>query len=602
MFCVAALCAIAAVGTASHDDARVLASRVVPPPEPAPARPGEARYPIKHIVIIDKENHSFDNIFGRFPGADGATTAGVASGKTYSLNHTPDHTLLDIGHAGDSAAFAMNQGRMDRFDQLPGAIQNGHDIADSQYFAADIPNYWRYARAFTLDDHFFTTISGPSFPNHLVTIAATSANTVDNPRGQIHHAWGCDGGPYSIVTTVDPRTGHRALVKPCFDLPTLADTMQRYHVSWKYYAPGPYKSGYIWSSFDAIRHIRYSHLWHDNVPSDTQFIKDAQANRLPAVSWLVTNEEKSEHPPYSMCVGENWTVDQINAVMKSKQWKSTLIVMTWDDFGGFYDHVAPPKLDYISLGPRVPTIIISPYARPHFVDHHRMEFDSILKFIEDAYGLPSLTDRDAHATSLWTSLNFSQRPLPPLTLKRRACSAGSRVIHLGLSGTYLKLNSHSYGREMLLRIKGGDVATLLIGPSSPIEMANHMQIKLTDFRIGDHIVATARPDPQRALVFGAGTIRDLDLHPFTTHNVLITNIGQFGDTITVRAGKKHIVIDADKHVSIVLPSGKRGRLADLETGDTIQVSGIEDTRLGEVSTVYKIKVVSQPSVKGTPQP
>lgn len=602
MLCLAAVFALAAVVSARIDGSVVSASHIIPPPEPAPPRPGQPRYPITHIVIIDKENHSFDNIFGRFPSADGATTAGVSDGKVFPLNHTPDHTLLDIGHAGDSAAFAMDQGRMDRFDQLPGAIQGGHNIADSQYASQDVPNYWRYARAFALDDHFFSTISGPSFPNHLITIAASSANTVDNPRGQIHHAWGCDGGPYSIVTAVDPRTGHRAVVKPCFDLPTLADTMQRFHMSWRYYAPGAYRSGYIWSSFDAIRHIRFSRLWQSNVPSDGQFIKDARANRLPDVSWLVTNEAQSEHPPYSMCVGENWTVDQINAVMKSRDWKTTLIVMTWDDFGGFYDHVAPPKSDYISLGPRVPAIVISPYARPHSIDHHRLEFDSILKFIEDDYSLPPLTDRDAHAASLVTSLNFDQRPLSPLILKKRSCSAGARAIHLGVSGTYLKVNTHRYGQEMLLRIKGGDIVTLLIGSSTPIEMANKMRVRLSDFRVGDHILATGRPDPQRALVYTGGTVRDADLRPFTSGKVLITNVGQFGDDVVVRSGKRHIIVDANKNTPIQLASGKQGHLADLGAGDTIQVYGIENARLGEVSTVYRIKIVSQPSVLGTPKP
>jgi phospholipase C len=300
------------------------------------------RYAIDHVIIIDKENHSFDNLFGRFPGADGTTTAELASGKLIHLLHAPDHTLLDIGHAGDSAAFAVDGGRMDRFAELQGAIQDGRDVADSQYDQSDIPAYWAYAEHYTLADHFFSTIMGPSFPNHLATIAAGSANTIDNPRGNTRHAWGCDSGPFAVVSAVDPHTGRPYLTKPCFDIPTMADTLQQHHVSWKYYAPQAFASGYIWSSFDAIRHIRYSNLWKTNVPPDTSFITDVQNGKLPAVSWLVTNAEQSEHPPYSMCVGENWTVDQINAVMRSRYWPSTLIVLTWDDFGGFYDHVAPP--------------------------------------------------------------------------------------------------------------------------------------------------------------------------------------------------------------------------------------------------------------------
>jgi phospholipase C len=115
---------------------------------------------------------------------------------------------------------------------------------------------------------------------------------------------------------------------------------------------------------DAIKHIRFGPLWKTNVVRDTTFIKDVQSGHLPQVSWLVTNALESDHPPASICLGENWTVRQINAVMKSRYWKDTAIFLTWDDFGGFYDHVAPPHLDYISLGPRVPTIVISPTPGP----------------------------------------------------------------------------------------------------------------------------------------------------------------------------------------------------------------------------------------------
>jgi phospholipase C len=172
-----------------------------------------SRYPIDHIIIIDRENHSFDNLFGRFPGSDGATTAELPNGRTIDLGHTPDHAIPDIGHAGDSAAFAADGGRMDRFSDLPGAIQNGKDIADSQYYQSDIPDYWSYASNFALDDHFFATIMGPSFPNHLVTIAASSANTIDNPCDNTHHAWGCDSGPFTVVPAVDAKTGRPYLAR-----------------------------------------------------------------------------------------------------------------------------------------------------------------------------------------------------------------------------------------------------------------------------------------------------------------------------------------------------------------------------------------------------
>lgn len=549
------------------------------------------RYPIKHIVIILKENHSFDNLFGRFPGADGAAVANLPNGHPVPLIHTPDHILLDIGHDAVAASLAVDQGRMDRFSQLPGAIQDGKDIADSQYQESDIPLYWSYAQTFTLDDRYFSTIMGPSFPNHLVTVAADSANTVDNPQGQIHHAWGCDGGPASVVNAVNPDNGHHYQVKPCFDIPTLADTMQRYNVSWKYYAPGAFKSGYTWSAFDAIRHIRYSNLWKTNVPSDTQFVKDALTGNLPAVSWLVTSEERSEHPPYSMCLGENWTADQINAVMRGKDWKSTLIVLTWDDFGGFYDHVTPPHYDYISLGPRVPTLIISPYARPHFVDHQTMDFTSILKFIEEDFHLPALNHRDASASSLVSSLDFNQKPLPPLVLDNHPCPASDYHIRTTLTGIYKKASAAPSGTELTLRLTGNNLATLIVGPSTSFRMAGTHPISLTDLQPGDHIVARARPDPQRALVYAAGTLYDLDLAPFHPQKGSIVRVRQNGNEIEVRLGKKALTVHIGKTTRIERSDGSAGTAADLTAGQMIEVSGVENTRLTAITTTSTIKIV-----------
>jgi phospholipase C len=570
-------------------------------PGTSPILSHTARYPIKHIVIIDKENRSFDNLFGRFPGADGATRARQSNGRTVPLVHSPDHTLLDVGHGGSSAFFAVNRGKMNRFDLLPGAIQQGKDIADSQLYRSDIPNYWRYAQRFTLDDHFFSTIMGPSFPNHLITIAASSGNTIDNPRGETRHAWGCDGGPYSVVTAVNPLTGRHYLEKPCFDMPTMADTLDSAGVSWKYYAPSSSQSGYIWSSFDAIRHIRYSNLWKTNVPSDTQFTKDVRTGKLPAVSWLVTNATLSEHPPFSMCLGENWTVSQMNAIMRSKYWKSTLIVLTWDDFGGFYDHVPPPSLDYTSLGPRVPTLIISPYARPAFVDHHTMEFDSILKFIEQDYRLPALTARDRHAASLLTSLDMKQRRLSPMVLKKRACPASDRNIRTTVAGTYIRGISHTYDREVLVRLKDGNVATLLLASSNAIRMKHRHAAKLADYRAGDLLWSAARPDPQQALVYGSGAVHDLDLVPFTGKRGIVSTIGQRGNDLTVRFGARTLVVDLKASIAIRLVHGQKGSIADLDSGARVYITGTLNTRLKEVVAARSIRVAAIPRVR-PPQP
>ncbi|HLJ68094.1 MAG TPA: alkaline phosphatase family protein [Chloroflexota bacterium] len=548
------------------------------------------RYAIRHVVIIIKENHSFDNLFGRFPGADGATTATISDGSVVPLNRTPDHTLLDIGHSGDAASLAVDGGRMDHFNQLAGAIQDNVDIADSQYPRKDIPDYWTYAQHFTLEDRFFSTIMGASFANHLVLVAASSANTYDNPRGQTRHAWGCDGGPYSVVDAIDPTTGRHYQTRPCFDLPTLADTMQQRHVSWTYYAPTAFQSGYVWSSFDAIRHIRYSPLWNTNVRPTTQFTSDVARGKLPAVSWLVTSEENSEHPPFSMCVGESWTVRQINAVMRSKYWKDTLIVLTWDDFGGFYDHVSPPPQDALSLGPRVPTILISPYARAGYVDHHQLEFDSILRFIEDDFHLRSLTARDRNAASIISSLRFNQVPLRPLLLHPSPCPTGDLHLHSALTGKYVRLTTTRYDRELQLRIKGGDIATLLIGPSVPMLGMHSSRVRTADFRQGDRMSASAHPDPQLALTYEVGVIHDLDLITFKGSGMVVRPMRQGGTSLAARFGGRLTTVQIDPSTQIVLPDGKPGSASDLTVGATITVRGIENVRLHEVTTAQSVRL------------
>lgn len=569
----------------------------------APGAVVHPRYPIDHIVIIDRENHSFDNLFGTFPGADGTTTAELANGRTVRLGHTPDHTLLDLGHAGDSAVYAVDRGRMDRFAQLPGAIQNGQDVAESQYRRADIPDYWSYAQHFTLDDHFFSTILGPSFPNHLVSVAASSADTIDNPRDNTFHSWGCDSGPYAVVDAVNPQTGEPYLTKPCFNMRTLPDVLQQHSISWKYYAPPVFQSGYVWSALDAIRHIRYSHLWATNVPPDTDFVKDVRDGKLPAASWLVTRAEQSEHPPYSMCVGENWTVDQINALMKSRYWKSTLIVLTWDDFGGFYDHIAPPRLNYISLGPRVPTIVISPYARPHGVDRSRMDFTSILKFIEQDFRLPALTGLDLHAHSLVSSLNFRQKPLSSLVLAKRTCPAGDLNIHITVQGAYLRLTHAPYGAELQLRLKDGAISTLLISPTTTlVQMRGPTRAQLSDYRQGDQIFVNAIPDQQRALLYGAAVLHDLDLVPFGPSTGQVVAVDQGGSDIQVRFGTRTLLVDLNRFTSIARRNGRKGTVADVAPGVAVTLSGVLNTRLDEIVRVSSIKVTTLAHGKGKPRP
>lgn len=374
---------------------------------------------IKHIVFLVKENRTFDHYFGTFPGADGATSGTISTGDVIPLGHAPDRTPRDISHSFNSAVTAIDGGLMDKFDLIPGGNQNGDYLAYTQYTEDDIPNYFAYARNFTLADAFFSSLTGPSFPNHLYTVGAQSGGAINNPSNA-NGRWGCDSPDNSRVQVMDD-DGNITPEYPCFDFQTLADTLEARGKSWKYYAPGQGQSGYIWSALDAIAHIRLTSLWEEHVVPTSQFVADALNGNLPAVSWLVVGSGLSEHPPASVCAGENWTVEQINAVMEGPNWNSTAIFLTWDDFGGFYDHVPPPVVDNFGFGPRVPFLIISPYAKPGYISHTRYEFSSLLKFVEVRFGLESLTARDAAANDLFDSFDFQQDPRPPLILQTRAC-------------------------------------------------------------------------------------------------------------------------------------------------------------------------------------
>jgi phospholipase C len=390
--------------------------------------------PIKHIVILVKENHSFDNLFGQFPGADGTTIAREGKRRVTMID-TTDKVRQDIANGYLPTLKAINHGRMNQFYKNTGVATGSIDMADSQYTEAQVPSYYTYARDFALADHFFSTVASQSLPNHLALIAGQSFHVINNPFGASHKlSWGCDA-----QRTVKIQILHDKRYKtqrPCLNGQTIADEANAAGISWRYYANPMGQTGYVWSSFDAIRHIRYSSQWATNVVPPTQFDADVIAGTLPAISWLIPPFEMSEHPPTSECQGENWTVDRINAIMASPLWSSTIIFLTWDDFGGFYDHVAPPHNNPFMLGPRVPMLVISPYSRTPLIYHGTMDFRSVLEFVEDTFNLPHLAPYYRRAASIAPMLNFAQTPLAPVVLRDQTCPAGSASSMPATDGTW----------------------------------------------------------------------------------------------------------------------------------------------------------------------
>jgi len=383
---------------------------------------------IQHIVFLIKENRSFDNYFGTFPGADGVTSATVSTGQVIPLGYTGDRPTRDLDHNWNASLIGTDYNKMDKFDLAPMCSINEDYYCISQVTESDIPNYFQYAKHYVLADRMFSSLHGPSFPNHLYTIAAQSGGAANNPNNTDTggNSWGCDSPQGASVAVIDPQ-GNLSEVFPCFDFQTLVDTMQTAGVTWKYYSPAQYQPGYIWNALDAINHIRNTNLWSNVVPY-TQFVTDAQKGQLPQVSWVVEDGWSSEHPVSGSCVGENFTVQQVNAVMQGPEWGSTVVFITWDDFGGFYDHVPPPLNDQYGLGLRVPLLIVSPWVKQGYISHTQYEFSSFLKFVEERFNLPPLTSRDANANDMLDSfiLNPSSRtPAPPLVLAQRSCPVNS---------------------------------------------------------------------------------------------------------------------------------------------------------------------------------
>jgi phospholipase C len=382
----------------------------------------DTRWPIKHVVFLIKENRTFDNLFGRFPGANGATT-GMDDGVRRPLTQAPDMLAHDIEHCAECALEAYDGGRMDGFARDGWSDQ----YAYTQFTGPrDLPNYWHWARRFVLADDFFSSVPGPSFPNHLFTIAAQSAGTRENPTQPIgalraHYqrtgytkSWGCDSIPSSFIEAADAQ-GNTQKVPPCFDLRTEGDLLDGGGIPWASYSATDRQNGYLWAAYDAIRRYRLdAALWQQHTYPVDDLVSDIDAGRLPPVTWVTPRFEVSEHPEYSFCQGENWTTSVVDAIMRSPMWRSTAIFITWDDYGGFYDHVAPPSVDQFGLGFRVPLLVISPYARRGLVDHHQAEFSSVLRFIEDNWRLGGfLTARDRAANDLSYDFDFAQAPRPP---------------------------------------------------------------------------------------------------------------------------------------------------------------------------------------------
>jgi phospholipase C len=379
---------------------------------------------VKHIVVIMQENRSVDNLFNGFPGADTAQS-GFSRGQEIPLQPMTLAEKYDLDHSHPGWGADLDHGLMDGFDHTLEAGAPAHEAYSYVPRSETVP-IWNLAAQYTFGDRMFQSNSGPSFPAHQYMIAGQSGLMDENPE---QFPWGCDAAPSNRVKLLGPNGTDLPGdgIYPCLDYPTIADILDAAGVSWRDYAPPiQTNAGYngAWSAFQAIRHIRYGPDWTDKVISpQMQFLTDVQSGTLAQVTWIVPDSKTSDHAGgESTTEGPDWVGSLVNAIGTSKYWDSTVVFISWDDWGGWYDHVVPPNVDKMGLGFRVPLIIVSPFAKRAYVSHEVHEFSGFLRYTEERFNLPNLGTRDVNADDFSDCFDYSQtvRPYQPVTTARSA--------------------------------------------------------------------------------------------------------------------------------------------------------------------------------------
>jgi phospholipase C len=392
---------------------------------------------IQHVVIIFQENRTPDNLFHGLPNADIANKGVNSRGETITLAPISLANSYDLDHTHSEFVHMYDNGKMDGADRIPACKAGTSGCPANPQFQyvkpSDVAPYFQLARQYTFGDRMFQTNQGPSFPAHQFILAGTSAPTAtsdlfasENPNGG---AAGCAAPSTAWVRLIDPSGKESSTTYPCFEHRTLPDRLDRAGITWKYYTPS---RNSIWTAPNAIKHLCgpvgsecAGPLWVKHVElHKAQILTDISAGQLPAVSWVIPTGQASDHAGVSDGSGPSWVASVVNAIGGSAYWSNTVVIITWDDWGGWYDHVPPPQVinDGSSWGSgyvygfRVPLIVVSPYAKKAHVSHVQHDFGSILKFVEEIYGLPSLGYADERADDLSDCFNFSQTPSPFQTI------------------------------------------------------------------------------------------------------------------------------------------------------------------------------------------
>jgi phospholipase C len=433
------------------------------------ATPDPGIHRIEHVVVIMQENRSFDTYFGTYPGADGIPAGACVPDPARGNCQRPYHNPKDVNgggpHGERNAVADIDGGKMDGFvaqaergrrgcaDPNNPACTNGTapDVM-GWHDARELPNYWRYAQAFVLQDRMFEPNASWSLPEHLFQVSEWSARCTrhDDPSS-CTNALQAPGNP--------PHFGRRRRRRasatgepPIYAWTDLTYLLHKKGLSWAYYVVAggepDCENDEAMSCVARKQNAKTPGIWNPlpyfdtvkadgelrNVRSVADFYAAAKNGALPAVTWIAPSNAVSEHPPGALSAGQAYVTSLIDAVMRSPQWNSTAIFLAWDDWGGFYDHVVPPRVDENGYGLRVPGLVISPYAKAGYVDHQVLSFDAYAKFIEDDFlggarldpktdgrpdPRPGVRENAPALGDLTRDFDFTQRPRAPLILPVR---------------------------------------------------------------------------------------------------------------------------------------------------------------------------------------
>jgi phospholipase C len=398
--------------------------------------------PIQHIVLMVQENRSFNSLFATFPGVTGVTTGmeKIGSGTTaHDQNITLSQVNLEdkqnLNHLYVSYKTAYDGGKMDAFNQI--IFQNNGKPEGAKPYQyvnpAQIAPYWTMAKSYAIANNMFQTQGSGSFTAHQDLIRGGTELTpkeslIDDPSSSA--AWGCDSPAHTLTNLITTALVYKHLKGPfpCtthfpkhgVNYTTLETTLDAASISWKYYVPAlvDNQPGALWNAFDVIAGVRYGTEWTSNISSpEKNIFTDITNGTLPAMSWVIPDGINSDHPGYASDKGPSWVASVVNAIGQSSYWNSTVIIVVWDDWGGFYDPVAPATIDNQGgMGFRVPMIVISPYTafntsgKSPYISQTVYGFGSIIRYVEDTFGLPSLGTTDATSNSMGDMLNYKQSP------------------------------------------------------------------------------------------------------------------------------------------------------------------------------------------------